>query len=392
MAEVGKNRRSIQGIRAAIFNDKIWVFDRWINALFSMEIKTEKTEYILSIEREPKYQQGLISHIIYYDNKMFLNPANAKSGILVDLETMMQTEIPLNRKENSSGVQNSNVVQEDSTIYMFPKWYGEHILIYDFFKNEIKTLQIDYSFVTENQIDISGFCWGSGCRTKEGYCLVLAKVPGILYLKDNMEWNYYKADTLNVGFNNCVAYGDDIYLLPYKGKEIIVFHTKGEKYEKIILPKEVTFEGDVPYAASAIVEDKIVLFPADEKNIIIYDLKTQEIILHYIGDNQFYDCKVYGDEIYGFPYVGSDIIAINISTNKIRKINMLLPNEYKGESFIDYWLFKMPCLEQEQYLYTEKIISKQYFIEKIINSQISNIERTKNNNYGTMIWKNISLN
>lgn len=392
MAEIEKKRRSIQGIKATIFDDRIWVFDRWINALFSMDIKTGKTEYVLSIEQESKYKEALISHIVYYDNKLFLNPGTAKSGILVDLKTMVQREIPLNRKGNPSGVKNANIVQKDSVIYMLPKWYGDPVLIYDFIKDEIAELQIDYKFVKENQINVSEFVWGSGCRTQEGYCLIMTNTPGILYLRDNGEWNYYKADTSNVGFVNCIANGNDIYLLPYKGKDIMVFHMNNKKFEKVIFPRKIVCEGDAPYATIAIIKEKLALFPSDEKNIIIYDLKTQKMILHYIGDARYNDCKVYGDEIYGFPYVGDDIIVININTNKIKKLNMLLPDTYKEKRFADYWLYEIPCLEGEKYLHSEKVISKQDFIENIINSKMNNIENTENDNYGSIIWKNILLN
>lgn len=391
METIDKGHRSIQGIRAAIFEGKIWIFDRRVNALFSMDIETEKVEYVLSIEEEPKYQQGLISHIVYYDNKIFLNPALAGSGVLVDMKTMTQKKILFNRKEKFKGVKNSNVIQKDSIIYMLPKCYGEGILIYNFIDNKISKVPIDYRFATENQLNISEFCWGSGCRTKNGYCLIIASTPGILYLKDSGKWKYYKVDTLNEGFGNCIVYDNDIYLLPYKGKDIMVFHTKSEKFDKVILPKEITCKGDVPYAAITIIKDKLVLFPADEENIVICDLKTQETILYYIGSNRFYDCKVYGDKIYGFPYIGEDIIVININTNKIRKINLHFPNSYKENNFLDYWLYQVPCLEQEKYLHCENIIPMEYFIKNIVSYPINNIGKEKNNN-GSIIWESILMN
>lgn len=391
METIDNGQRSIQGIRAAIFEGKVWIFDRKINALFSMDIETEKVEYVLSIEEEPKYQQGLISHIVCYGNKIFLNPASARSGVLVDMKTMTQKKILFNRKEKFKGVKNSNVIQKDSIIYMLPKCYGEHILIYNFIDNKISIIPIDYRFATENQLNISEFCWGSGCRTKNGYCLIIVSTPGILYLKDSGEWKYYKADTLNGGFVNCIAYDNDIYLLPYKGKDIMVFHPKSGKFDKVILPKEITYKGDVPYAAIIIIKGKLVLFPADEENIAIYDLKTQETILYYIGRNRFYDCKVYEDKLYGFPYMGKDIIVINMITNKIRKINLHFPDSYKEKSFLDYWLYQVPCLEQEKYLYYENIISADYFINDIISSSINNTGKEKNNN-GTIIWGSILMN
>ncbi|MCI8981296.1 MAG: hypothetical protein HFG78_02675 [Hungatella sp.] len=386
----GKGQRCVQGIRATIYDNKIWMFDRWINALFSMDIETGKTEYVLSIENEPKYQEALVSHIVGYNNKLFLNPSSAQSAVLVDLETMKQTKIPLERRENICGVKNSNVVQEDSLIYMFPKLYGDDILIYDIDKGVTEKVSIDYSFLERNNISIEGFSWGCGCRVKDGYCMSIINTPGIFYLWDSGKWGYYKANTRNVGFGNCIICDNDIILLPYRGKDIMVFHVKDRGFDKLHFSKKIIGKNNVPYTAIASVKTKLVFFPAEEKNIVIYDLKTQEIILHDIFDSRFYDCKVYGELIYGFPYVGNYIIAINIDTNEIKKINMFFPNQYKGIQFVDYWINQTPYLEQEKCLYTERVLSIQDYMKYILN-QDKNLNRRENNNCGLKILNDILI-
>lgn len=381
----GKGQRCVQGIRATIYDNKIWMFDRWINALFSMDIETGKTEYVLSIENEPKYQEALVSHIVGYKNKLFLNPLSAQSAVLIDLETMKQTKIYLERKENIWGVKNSNVIQKDSLIYMFPITWGDALLIYDFDKCVVHKVPIDYSFIVENNISMEGFRWGSGCKVKDGYCLSILNTPGIFYLRHSGEWKFYRADTKNAGFLSCVLCDDDLYLLPYQGTDIMIFHLNSRKYDKLALEKELIHKYDIPYSTIEKRGNKIYLFPTEEKNIIIFDLDTKNCILYDIGKNQYPDCRIYGNEIYAFPDTGNDIVIIDTQRNKMRSVKMLFPDKYGTTAFVDYWIYQIPCFPKEKKIHSERVICLRDFVKLCLNQKTNNI--ITNNNHGLNIYE-----
>lgn len=354
--------RTIQTRWAKIQDGYMWMFHKGLNALFCMEMKSGKTRYVLSVEGELREQAALYQEVFYYRKKLFLVACMADNNVQVDLTSMEQTVIPCHRKKNACGIKNANAIQEESKVYIFPRFYGDNIVIYDFETNNTKEVMVDYTDVEKKGIGIQGTFWGSGWKTKDGFYLAAYQAPELLHIGINGKQKVYRCETKNNGFLSGMLFEEKIYLLPSQGTEVIEFNTVSKKSMRLDLGKEILNSFKYcSYAKILRIKNKIYLLPYMETQIVIFDMDTQRIKTYDISTNKYWSYEVSNEKVYMLPFAGDEMIIIDCATDNITKEKIVLPLKEKNKIFFDYPVCDMLDVSRETRMYGEEICSLEQF-------------------------------
>lgn len=392
--------RTISMLWAGIQNENIWMFHHKINALFCFDKNTGATQYVCSVESEPKYQEALYREIFHYYDKMFLVANSARNNVLVDKKSMIQIEIPCIRKPNIHGVKNASACQEKNKVYLFPKFYGDNIVVFDFDTNSSEEIIIDYNLLKDKNINSTQSVWANGWKTDDGFYLATLQIPEILFIDKDGKQQFYEFKTRNQGFVDGKLFENKLYLLPYLGSDIVEFDIKTKKSECIDLGKEIFKHNNTDgYVRIMRVKNKLYLIPYTEDKLIIFDMDGKTMKHYDIGENRYLDCKISDDKIYVFPIKGEEMLVIDVETDCISNLKIYMPSNQYGKVFYEYWVHEIPDEGGDAHIYGEEVCGLAQFVDAVVNDTVDYHQKIRkeaerfvgktDGHSGRRIWKDI---
>ena len=375
-----KGTRALQTNAAAVRNGWIWLFDRNINALFRWEIASGRVEYVLSVRDEEAYQKSLFSDIFFYKNELFLVAFYAKKNVLINLEDMSQKKVDCKRLDNLYHIKTDSSVQWGSKIYMFPKFWGDNIVVWDFEDNLFREIEVDYGTLSKHiQMREDRNTWCGGRIVNGEFWLASRFATKIVRLNEQGDMNVYSVNTADVGFNRMNIWEDKFFLTPCGGRELIKFDI-GTRKSKMMFQGDNLFSDQYfePYGGIAIVDDMLVLLPFKTDQVVMLNLNTKEITKWDIGNVRFHTWVQVQEYIYMLPYLGNEICILNVKTGTITKRECNRPLMYKGKDFYQYWMEEISRLCGTEMIYSETVCNIEQFLESaLISESNKNIQNSK---------------
>ncbi len=367
---------------ANIDESNLWIFTKEFNAFFKMNRTTGIIDYVDSIQGELKLGKALYKEMIPYNNKMFLIPSAADKIVAYDIISKSQKFYSDCRRKNLNGIKNSNVIVENDEIYLYPKFYGDDIVVFHMDTCEVEIIVVDYKLLDGIIEDQSMTVWGSAVKIGDTHWCPMTQSKHIVSIHDN-ETLIHDVYCNNDGFI-CAAYdGNHIWLAPIGGRDIVKWDPESKLsicYRN--LPKDCVIRDTVPFDKILYLNQTIWLIPSNASMIIKLDINTGEMSGKDIGAERYLSYKTYNDDIYLFPYAASrHIIKLNTNTEMLEYIDLEYPRKYLGEDFPEYFAHKVPDLYKENHMFTSDFC----LIDQFINSVIKG-----NDMYSNDIIKNLS--
>lgn len=366
-----KKTRALQTNAAAVRNGWIWLFDRNINALFRWEIASGRFEYMLSVRDEEAYQKSLFSDMFFYENQLFLVAYCAKKNVLINLDDMSQKKVDCKRLDNLYNIKTASSAQCGSKIYMFPKFWGDNIVVWDFVDNSLREIWIDYGLLS-NHLHISEDknTWCGGRIVNGEFWLASLFNTNIVRVKKSGALNIYSVNTVDAGFSRINVWKDNLFLSLQEGTELVQFNIGTQKSKQLLPESDLSSnQCPSPYGALAIVDDMLVLLPLKADQVAMLNLNTKEITKWDIGNARFHTWVQVQEYIYMLPYLGNEICVLNVKTGIITKCECTRPLMYKGKDFYQYWMEDISRLCGTEMIYSETVCSIEQFLESALISE-----------------------
>lgn len=375
--------RSIQPSAVAINDEWMWFFDYNINALFRMELSTSKVEYMLSVEGENAYQRALFTDIFFYGNKMFLVANSAAENVLIELDSMSQRKVHCKRRDMST--KTATPVQFGSKVYMFPKFLGDNIEIWDFKDEIVHEIQVDYSIVGQ-YIEIRELMWFGGVKDESGFWLICGHSTKLVHVDESGRVDVYPLDTVDKGFCAVSIKGHTLYLLPAEGNEVVLYDVLHNK-AKIIPDNKNVFPNKCAYSYFQIIvmDEAMILIPGFERQIILFDLAFDEK-KEWLTKERFCAHARWKDKLYLFPEFGTEWYILNIETQKMERYICRFPTICGEIPFYQYWMDDISKLAGIKPDYSELICNIEQFLGDEDDASSKKVHRIN----GEIIWKNLS--
>lgn len=381
--------RSIQPCAAAINDGWMWVFDYNINALFRMELLSKKIEYVLSVQGEYAYQRALFTDILFYRRKMFLVANSAKENVLVDLDTMSQRKVHCNRQDKST--KTATPIQCGSQVYMFPKYLGDNIEIWDFEDEIVHEIKIDYSKV-ERYIELRELMWFGGVKAEDGFWLACGHSNKLVHIDKGGRLDICALATADKGFCTISIKGHILYLLPGEGSELVQYDIRNNKSKVLfdtadIFPNKYTFS----YLRAIVIEDTVILIPGAEKQIVLINLASEEKRKWFV-EERFCAYAQWKNKLFLFPELGEEWKIINLETQGMDSYRCNFPSICEGVPFYQYWMDDVCRLAGTKPDYSELICDVEQFLsDKHMNPAVTR-SKTDHVMNGQIIWESLSSN
>lgn len=379
--------RLIQPGAVAVNGDWMWLFDYNINAMFRMNLLSEKVEYVLSVQGEDAYQRALFTDIFFYGNKVFLVANSAAENVLIDLESMSQRKVHCRRRDMST--KTATPVQHGSKVYMFPKFLGDNIEVWDFEDESVHEIQVDYSKVGQ-YIELRELMWFGGVMEKEGFWLICGHSAKLVHIDKRGKVDIYPLDTVDKGFCAVSIKGDILYLLPEEGNELVQYDVLCNK-SKVILDKINVFPNKCTYSYYRIIviDEVMILVPGFERQVILINLAFQEK-KEWSVKERFCAYAMWKDKLFLFPELGKEWYILNLETQKMERYSCSFPSIRGGIPFYQYWMDDISKLAGIKPDYSELVCGVEQFLDDKGKNLTDDHSKKVHRINGDTIWKNLS--
>lgn len=363
-------------------------FSAWhINALFKQDGSTGKIEFIASVKQEER-ESRLHSHAFLYENQIYFIPDLGRYITKLNLADLSIDVIVLPESKCCSQ-KFVDIVYVKEALWLIPSAYDALIRL------DLKTDGIEkyanwpkgVAWTAEKK-DL--FC-GAVC-VSDTLCLCPYEsdflVTFDLEKKEMKGWDW---DYPIHAFYKIILHKDSIWFLP-EGKYpyIIKYSLETKQIVSIDIQETSTNNGNVLYAAAAIMDDTIILTPYQSNQWIFLDTITKEIKKAtiqeqnglYIGVNYFKDGVIITE---GWSKPAQFISA---KTHEISEIFFLLSKQVKKEYLEDLMQQSEVRRKKINFVLKENDFSLELYADAIL-SHNSMCERTVDV-YGEMIYNSLT--
>lgn len=379
--------RSIQPGAVAINSGWMWIFDYNINAMFRMELSSRKVEYVLSVQDEDAYQRALFTDMFFCDNKVFLVANSAAENVLIDLETMSQRKIHCKRQNKST--KTATPVQYGSKVYMFPKFLGDNIVIWDFTDETVHEIKVDYSKVGQH-MELKELMWFGGVKEGDSFWLVCGHSAKLVHIDKRGSLDIYPLDTVNKGFCAISIKGHILYLLPEEGNELVQYDIRSNK-SKVLFETQNFFPNTnvYPYFRVIFLEEAMLFIPGFEKQIILINLSSEEK-KEWLVDERFCAYAKWKNKLFLFPELGKEWKVLNLETQEMEVYRCNFPSMCEKKPFYQYWMDDICRQTGKRPDYSELICNMEQFLTDIVEKLSAERSETAYTINGDTIWESLS--
>ena len=368
--ELEKGDRSVCIGAVNIIGNKMWGFESRYNAIFEVNVQNNNALYVQSVEDEPWYGELLFRDMVCYEDKVLLISASAKNDILIDFHTNKQSKLQSYRKDNEHGVKNVNVIQQGSKVYMLP-YFEESIVEYDFKRNTLCEIFIDYAAIRAKIGREQIFTWSFGQKTKDGFWLGSKFLNAVFFINNNGSAKLYEMGLIKNGITDGFLVEDNLYLLPIGGEEIIRFNTKTCKEEKLSILDRILLDKSMNFVKMAKHESKWIF--TQPGSIILFDESDGSQSIWLTNSILFLNILVWDNVVYLFSpnveYYGK--IYLDETIFELKKIILC---EREQQIMHNRFYKKKREIGKEDYFYSENISSIDTYINSVIHDQENQVE------------------
>lgn len=355
-------------------------FTSWsYNALFRMEKKSWLVEYIGSFPKEKLNADRLYANIVEYENKLYFTPSHAKYIGVFDKKSRTFSNIDyslrqLDELDKSIEWNFYPACEYNGCIYFFPH-QREYIL-----KLEAATGKMTkIPFITDDlKVRNIGGTWFFGIYVQDN--IVYAPFNGVnAVLNLNMsndEVYIYEVGEQGTGFADMCYDGENFWLAPMHGSEIVKWDNKKNISERI--PFTINGNRDYVFWGCEFLNNVVYLIPNAYNKVLTIEINsnTEYLVREYI-DIDDTDKGIYYSN---YIFCGSDqnhILLFDKDTylseiDKEKKVirceqlKLNPKNEMDYEAFISRLQTKI-FRDKEQTNFESKIFPLGDYIQKVIN-------------------------
>lgn len=380
-------KRSIQPSAVVINGVWMWFFDYNINAMFRMNLLSKEVEYVLSVQGEDVYQRALFMDMFFYKNKIFLVANSAAENVLVDLESMSQRKVHCKRQNMST--KTATPVQCGSKVYMFPKFLGDNIEIWDFEEETVQEIPVDYCKVGQ-YIELRELMWFGGVRDEDGFWLICGHSTKLVHIDLRGRLDIYLLNTVNKGFSAVSIKGHNLYLLPEEGNEFVQYDVLNNK-SKVIYDKANIFRNNCTfsYFRVIVIDEVMILIPGFEKQIIMVNLVSGEK-KEWPVEERFCAYAKWKDKLFLFSELGKEWKILNLETQNIERYRCRFPSICEEIPFYKYWMDDVYRLTGNKPNYSELICDIGQFLDDEAKNMTVDHGKKVNRINGEIIWESLS--
>ena len=311
-------------------SNSIYFFSDEMNALFRLDKKTMRQEYLCSFSDIPMLSSCLFTKALLYDEKIFFIPFIAKDIYIYSLNTGSINRLVLNDTDDNAYF-TVNLINSH-TILIFPMIYFKLAYICNLKTLEIIKISLDYG-VYDKEFSQRGempVFLGGAIQDDKFVANVFKDNRLCIYdIKLNkMIWR--KSDNLEKGLNaiESITNKDELLALNSGGDELLYLDIKGNIIKKKKLPVNYTanlYLQNIPmgYSGVRILQDgSILIIPVKGNNLLIFkdEVETKISIdwneIHLIIEQGRPFSEVLEDNcyIYLLPYHCNTIARIEKTT------------------------------------------------------------------------------
>ena len=352
--------RYLQGKKFHVYNEKLWIYDSKCNQLCSTDLDLTEAEMHFYIADEELCQPYYFEDIAKYKEKIFFIAGSADYNLQINNETGKQKKILSYRNNSRYGIKNSSIHQENNKIYMFPIFWGDNIVIYDFETEIIEELPIDYMKFRKKNINSEAPFWGKAYKSEDKIILPLLQENTILVIRDKVE-KIYELDVNSEGFYSCYCIEDNIYILPIGNEDILSFNLATEETEKL-LSKEMWKSANIPFSRIYIKNSTIYLVPAELDTFMIYDMNTKKLYTEYLGKNKYVDYMIYKERMYLAPAVGSACLIIDMEDFSFNQRECEIKDFHEA---LNNWIERMKSVSTKAIMINDDLCGLKMFTNNI---------------------------
>ena len=398
------NYNEIYCQNGVIDGDSIWLSHMYYNALYKINLKNMYIEEMLRIPCEGKNEEALFGKLFCIGNSLLLVPSQAENFVWYDRQNGIFSNIPY---ESVTKGNLFSVVAAQNYLYLFAYCADNPSVRINILNKDIEYFYLDYSSLRKNTNVSYDYLWAKGGGYVEQKCwLAMRQFNGIVSISQNGKMEFYTIDASQKGFKELVFDGENFWLIPILGSEIICWNN-----EKGILKKFDLDDGDAEekalYEGIICTDDNIWIIPSSvlyigkisrlTGTIQKIPIPIENSILEE-RDILFSGYQLWNNFIYLFPYSYSKIIKIDIKSLEIyyEKIDMEInqwKNDFaKSEKGIstNHW---------SDYVYRDTVFSLDEFLDVVENDTLMLRKNRKRSfsNYavnmdgvaGSKIWNSI---
>lgn len=261
-------------VEAAIeYKGLIYFCEPQTNALYRVNVRTAKTEFLCFLHSEKRTQPYKSAY--RYENYAWFIPWEAEEILCVNLDNleMERYEIPYIKKNLRCKKKfprfcyyyTSGRICEEK-IFLVPSGTDTPVVI------NMKTKEI---IAFKGVVDVEKEIMGYGVCVKDKIWMVPYEGDRILIL------DYQSGEVESIPWEfECMQYGgmlyheDKIWFAPHKADNMLVFDLKTKKYDKILM--DVYYNVNYSYFELCFYENNIWIVPFESKLILLYNSTSKE--------------------------------------------------------------------------------------------------------------------
>lgn len=259
----------------AVEGKNIWFVANGYNAICKTNIQTKITEFVARIPGEQYGADWLYCGTVFADDKLFLIPQEADALCIYD---MKEKRFQKNYLNNAVRSNYDMGIMYKKALFLKPL-LNEAIAKYDIELNRLEayTDGVEALTIVSNEEKSSEYRWGV---TKIENKLLMAAAHRNAVLEtnlDNGEFNIYSVGKQDNRFFGMEYDGENYWLLPYKGKDIVKWNYEANTYDIYNeYPVDIHL-GEIPFRDIVRKENKMLLFPYQCNEFLEIDISTGEI-------------------------------------------------------------------------------------------------------------------
>ncbi|WP_033168595.1 hypothetical protein [Clostridium sp. KNHs205] len=357
-------------------------------------------EEVFPIEIESRFDYRYFTDICEYKNVLYFSPFNADRIISFDLEDKTTKKVMIRQ---SSYPNYNRILSVKSSLWFIPTT-NENLLQLEPEKLREHYYSEPISIIARNAQEQGYYSMFAACNI--GKTIYIATpTSNVVSIFDTVNKKSYE-NTIgmeNKGYWHMIFDGRDIWMLPYKGKNIMRWNpvmnnvTELNSYPKGFL----TLEPDKDYFIQLVDCDTYLLaFPKCANMIVKIDkvtgkMEEWDINLpykegqrknnkYYWGSN-YYFAKRIDNKIYAMTAYDNSLIEISLQDNKYKQINVIVPEKLKRQCYSKNLQFKTAKELQDFYLRESRSRTIENFAELLVHNKIGFIKEEQDVLLKTMI-------
>ena len=339
--EEKNGRIPLHFLDAAYINGYFWVSALEWNGYYKVNMETGKAEFLGTFENADLIADKLFDQVLAYEESVFFIPWFSNYLVKLNIKNLETIYYKLPDSMLIEMAKFRVAVIYEKKIFMFPH-LSDNICIFDIEKESFscdKEWSKEFlKFESFNAKDR----FVQGCRINEQ--IYLANLSGNFIMRYNL--NNYQYET--------IIFPEDekkiVDIVAFREDKLIILTWIGNVWSYDIQTRSIKLiykywgKVEFPYRHVVLHQDRILLIPAFEKNIVSVDKEKENILaypdeweMQYINVgiesifNRYYKM---GNKIILYPCLGNMILKIDVRKNKISGVKIEGKNNINLRSFL----------------------------------------------------------